>query len=109
MVLGVCQRALDDPRDVEDAFQATFLVLVKKAGTLRDVDLLANWLHGVAHRVASRAPANACRRRLRERPGGEEVAVSSEPRENRAQLRAVLDLELARLPDWLRVAVTRQS
>src|SRR5258708_88027 len=46
MVLGVCRRALDDPCDVEDAFQATFLVLVKKAGTLRDRDLLANWLYG---------------------------------------------------------------
>ena len=105
MVLGVCRRALDDPRDVEDAFQATFLLLVKKAGTLRDSDLLANWLYGVAYRVASHARANAYRRRLRERPGGEEVAVSSEPRENRAELRAVLDDELARLPDRLRTPV----
>ena len=55
MVLGVCRRVLDDPCDVEDAFQATFLVLVKKAGSLRDSDLLANWLYGVAHRVAARA------------------------------------------------------
>jgi hypothetical protein len=68
MVLGVCQRALDDPHDVEDAFQATFLVLVKKAGTLRDIDLLANWLYGVAHRVASRAPSETVLRTSRSRP-----------------------------------------
>src|SRR4051794_12021714 len=54
MVLGVCRRVLSDPNDVEDAFQATFLVLVKKAGTLRRRDLLGNWLYGVAFRVAAR-------------------------------------------------------
>jgi RNA polymerase sigma factor (sigma-70 family) len=85
MVLGICRRMLDDPRDVEDAFQATFLVLVRKAGSLRDRDLLANWLYGVAHRVATRARAAARRRRLRERPGGrEEVAVARQPREDQS-------------------------
>ena len=49
---------LDDPGDIEDAFQATFLVLVRKAGSLRDRDLLANWLYGVMHRVASLAPGD---------------------------------------------------
>ncbi len=105
MVLGVCRRMLDDPRDVEDAFQATFLVLVRKAGSLRDRDLLSNWLYGVAHRVATRARASAYRRRMRERPGGGEAAVASQPREDRAELRAVLDDELARLPNRLRSAV----
>src|SRR4051794_38891206 len=69
MVLGVCRRVLSDPNDVEDAFQATFLVLVKKAGTLRRRDLLGNWLYGVAFRVATRSRADAARRFLRERPG----------------------------------------
>ena len=55
MVLGVCRQVLRDPNDVDDAFQATFLVLVKKAGTLRDRHLLGNWLYGVAYRVAVRA------------------------------------------------------
>ncbi len=105
MVLGVCRRALDDPGDVEDAFQATFLVLIRKAGGLRDGDRLANWLYGVAHRVATRARSDAHRRRSRERPGGEEVAVASEPVEDRIELRAVLDDELTRLPDRLRAAV----
>src|SRR5215472_606112 len=55
MVLGLCRRFLRDPRDIEDAFQATFLVLVRKAPVIRDGALLANWLYGVALRVASRA------------------------------------------------------
>ena len=54
MVLGVCRQLLQDPNDVDDAFQATFLILVRKAGTLRRSDLLGNWLYGVAYRVAAR-------------------------------------------------------
>ena len=62
MVLGVCRQLLRDPNDVDDAFQATFLVLVRKAGTLRRCDLLGNWLYGVAYRVAMRARSQAARR-----------------------------------------------
>ena len=62
MVLGVCRSLLRDPNDVDDAFQATFLVLVRKASTLRQCDLLANWLYGVAIRVAMRARGQAARR-----------------------------------------------
>ena len=65
MVLGVCRQLLRDPNDVDDAFQATFLVLVRKAGTLRRVDLLGNWLYGVAYRVAARARALSARRTAR--------------------------------------------
>jgi DNA-directed RNA polymerase specialized sigma24 family protein len=53
MVLGLCRRLLRDPRDVEDAFQATFLVLVKKARGLWVNDSLGPWLHQVALRTAS--------------------------------------------------------
>ncbi len=105
MVLGVCRRVLDDPADIEDAFQATFLVLVRRSGSLRNPELLANWLYGVAHRVSVRARANAFRRRLHERPGSEELAMPDEPREDWAELRAVLDDELSRLPDRLRAVV----
>jgi RNA polymerase sigma factor (sigma-70 family) len=105
MVLGVCRRVLDDPEDIEDAFQATFLVLVRKAGSLRNRDLLANWLYGVAHRVAVRARANTYRRRLRERPGCEEAAMAGESRDDLAELRAVLDDEMSHLPDRLRAVV----
>ncbi len=62
MVLAVCGRLLTDPNDVDDAFQATFLVLVQKAGSLRRQDLLGNWLFGVAYRVSARARATAARR-----------------------------------------------
>src|SRR5438552_1969038 len=52
MVLGVCRRVLHDPRDAEDAFQVTFLILVKKAGGIREREQLGPWLYGVAQRVA---------------------------------------------------------
>ena len=54
MVLGVCRRLLGDPRDVEDAFQATFLILARKGGTLLEGDPVGHWLYGVAYRVALR-------------------------------------------------------
>ena len=63
MVLSVCRGILRDPRDAEDAFQATFLVLVKKAATIRGGPALGGWLYQVAHRVAIQANAAAARRR----------------------------------------------
>ena len=62
MVLGVCRRFLRDPNDVDDAFQAVFLVLVRRAGDIRRKELLGNWLYGVACRVAVRARSLAARR-----------------------------------------------
>ncbi len=108
MVLGVCRRALPDPNDADDAFQATFLVLVKKAGTLRDRALLGSWLHGVAHRVAARSRSKAARRRAVE---GAEAgpAVEAEARPERpgvdADLMAIVDAEIARLPERDRAAI----
>src|SRR3954454_4851151 len=63
MVLDVCRRVLRDPHDVEDAFQATFLVLVRRAGSIRNRDNLGGWLHRVALRVALRAKTEAAHRR----------------------------------------------
>src|SRR4051794_8620555 len=63
MVLGLCRRVLRDPRDIEDAFQATFLVLARRAGTIRNRAVLSSWLHGVAHRVATRCRSEVLRRR----------------------------------------------
>ena len=69
MVRGVCRRSLDDASDVEDAFQATFLVLLRKAAGLRDPEALSPWLYGVAFRVAAEIRARAFRRSAREREG----------------------------------------
>src|SRR6185436_3529834 len=68
MVLGVCRRVLRDPHAADDAFQATFLLLVRKARSLRRPDLLGPWLYGVAQRTALKNRTLTLRRRLRERP-----------------------------------------
>jgi RNA polymerase sigma factor (sigma-70 family) len=105
MVLGVCRRVLDDPHAVEDAFQATFLVLVRKARTLGERDAIGHWLYGVACRVALRARCEAARRRSREVPvGGIEVEVpATDP--GRDDLARILDVELSRLPAKYRAPV----
>jgi RNA polymerase sigma factor (sigma-70 family) len=103
MVLRVCRDLLRDPHDCEDAFQATFLVFVRRAGTIRDGDSLGRWLYGVAHRVARRARAQASRRRLRERQVPEMTAAALGPDEgDRAELRPLIHAELSRLPDKFR-------
>ncbi len=105
MVLGVCRRVLRRAEDVEDAFQATFLVLVRKAASLRRRELVGNWLYGVAYRAALEANASA-RRRARERQVSE-VPEPASPGGEAADwdLRAILDEELNRLPDKYRAAV----
>src|SRR5438132_12714784 len=67
MVLGVCRRLLRHHQDAEDAFQATFLVLVRKAASVVPREQVGNWLYGVAYRTALEARALAIRRRTRER------------------------------------------
>ncbi len=104
MVIGVCRHVLDDEHDVEDAFQATFLILVKKARSIRDREVLGSWLYGVARRVAARARADSRRRRSRERIGLEEIDMPDH-RDDGIQsneLRAILDSELDGLPTRFR-------
>src|ERR1700738_4529423 len=69
MVWGVCRRLLRSHHDAEDAFQATFLVLVRKAGSVRKREMVGNWLYGVAHQTALKARALLARRRTREQQG----------------------------------------
>jgi len=106
MVLGICRQVLRDPNDVEDAFQATFLVLVRKAASLRHRDLLGNWLFGVASRVALRARSIAARRRTVEGPGHatDSPVAGDEPDFDR-ESRAMLHEEVRHLPEKYRVPV----
>ena len=107
VVLSICRRWLDDPRDVEDAFQATFLILVRKAASLRDRDALSSWLYGVALRVVRRARSNAMRRRTREQPiSAEPVGCGRDPEEcTGSELSAIVDEEIRRLPEPQQIAV----
>jgi RNA polymerase sigma factor (sigma-70 family) len=102
MVLAVCRRLLYDPRDVEDAFQATFLVLLRRAGSLRDADPLSPWLHGVAYRVAARIRARSARRPAEERKTARPEALESSCDIERHELRGILDEEIGRLPEKYR-------
>jgi RND family efflux transporter MFP subunit len=103
MVLGVCDRVLRDADDVEDAFQATFLVLARKANSLASPHLLAPWLYGVARRTALEARLRAARRRARERPIVDKATPDPTARAAWADLRPVLDEEIAHLPERYRV------
>jgi RNA polymerase sigma factor (sigma-70 family) len=110
MVLGVCRQLLRDPNDVDDAFQAVFLVLVRKAGTLRRGDLLGNWLYGVAYRVARRARASSARRPAQAPLGLEAVAALDESNPDRStgpdpEPTPWLHEEVARLPEKYRFPV----
>ncbi|MDB5308512.1 MAG: polymerase sigma factor, sigma-70 family, partial [Gemmataceae bacterium] len=104
LVFGVCRRVLGRTPDAEDAFQATFLILVRKAGTLSRPGQVAGWLHGVALRVARRVRADLARRRQREESMTTEPPAP-EPPDNQADLRRVLDDELDRLPDKYRLPI----
>ena len=104
MVLGVCRRVLRDHHDAEEAFQATFLVLARKAASIRPPEMLPNWLHGVARQTAVKARAINGRRRARR-----QVSIMPEPQTLPAlptdDLSAWLDGELSRLPARYRLPV----
>jgi RNA polymerase sigma factor (sigma-70 family) len=105
VVWGVCRRILGNDPDAEDAFQATFLVLVRKAASLVPREILASWLYGVAHRTALKARATAARRKCRERPLAKVPEPAATERETGRDLAQLLDKELSRLPDKYRVVI----
>lgn len=102
MVLGVCRRVIGNLHDAEDAFQATFLVLARKARSLREPNSLSNWLYGVAYRTALEARTKAVRLRVRERVLSEEPVVAGQHELDRIEIRAILDGEINRLPQRYR-------
>jgi RNA polymerase sigma factor (sigma-70 family) len=102
MVLGVCRRMLANPADVDDAFQATFLVLVRRARQLGPRDAIGPWLHGVAIRVAHRARSEAGRRRQFDTLDVVDPAASPDCSLADRELAAILDQELSRLPSKYR-------
>ncbi len=111
LVFGVCQSLLRNPHDAEDAFQATFLVLARKAGSLRQPDLLGPWLHGVAHRTARRLKDSNRRRKRHEAEAAMSGALpSSNPNRHpsgqpgRDEIEA-LHQEIERLPQRYRSAI----
>jgi RNA polymerase sigma factor (sigma-70 family) len=104
MVMGTCRRMLSGGADAEDAFQATFLVLVRRARTLGPRDAIGPWLHGVAARVSMRARAQAARRRRLE-PSGGELNVFAAAAEPDAELAAIVDEEVSRLPEKYRLPI----
>jgi RNA polymerase sigma factor (sigma-70 family) len=104
MVLGVCRRLLGHDA-AEDAFQATWLVLLRRAGSIRKREALGGWLYGVAYRTALKARAEAARRGLLERPLLEVPAAPAVSNLGAAELRAQLDAEVCRLARRYRAPV----
>jgi RNA polymerase sigma factor (sigma-70 family) len=103
MVLAVCRRLLQNAHDADDAFQATFLVLVRKAGSIAQPELLGNWLYGVAYRVAVKARIRAARRSEHERRAPAMRLEDPMSEVNGRELRSVLDAEMNHLPEKYRV------
>jgi RNA polymerase sigma factor (sigma-70 family) len=105
LVWGVCERVLRSHHDAEDAFQATFLVLARKAANVTSGRPLANWLHGVAYRTALQARSANARRQVRERQLPEMPEPKTMERELWEGARPILDEELSQLPDKYRAVI----
>jgi RNA polymerase sigma factor (sigma-70 family) len=103
LVWGVCRNLLSVDADAEDAFQATFLALVRSAAGIRRTESLAGWLHGVAYRVALKARRAAARRRKREAAAGQPEPYTPVPDAAWEALQEAVHAEVCRLPDRLRL------
>jgi len=103
MVLRVCRNSLADPHDAQDAFQATFLILVRRCHSIRRLESVGSWLFGVATRVAARARVDAARRRAAERRGALRVIETVDPSDcaepDQPEFGPALQEEVRRLPE----------
>jgi RNA polymerase sigma factor (sigma-70 family) len=102
MVLSVCRRVLHHTQDAEDAFQATFLVLARKAGSIRKRESVGSWLHGVAYRVSRMSKNKETRRRAHQRGMPQQQPADARDDIHWHELRLVLDEELRKLPEKYR-------
>ena len=105
MVWSVCRRLLDNYHDAEDAFQATFLVLVRRAAVIRPRERVANWLYGVAHQTALKARSTAAKTKGRQKQVNFMPDPASTEQDLMRDLRAVIDQELSSLPDKYRTLI----
>ena len=105
MVFGVCRRVVGNHHDAEDAFQATFLVLARKASSVRPRERVANWLHGVALRTAMKAKAMTAKRRGREKQVTEMPEPEAAQQDQWRDLQPLLDQELNGLPENYRLPI----
>jgi RNA polymerase sigma factor (sigma-70 family) len=105
MVLDVCRNVLGNEQEAEDAFQATFLVLTQKAGTIRKASSVGSWLYGVAYRTAIRAQACAAKRRNHEACTPSRNATSAADELSWREVQQLLHAELSRLPERQRAAL----
>jgi RNA polymerase sigma factor (sigma-70 family) len=105
MVWNVCRRVLGNAHDADDAFQAAFLVLVRKADSIRPRESVGNWLYGVAYRTALEARSRLTRRRAKERPLHDAPQRESDTEETWKELWPILDRELSRLADKYRLPI----
>jgi RNA polymerase sigma factor (sigma-70 family) len=105
LVWGVCRRILQHAQDGEDAFQATFFVLARKAGSLSRPEMLSSWLYGVAYRIALRARAMSAKRVAREKMLASRPMPETPAEADWKELEPLLDRELSRLPGKYQAAI----
>jgi RNA polymerase sigma factor (sigma-70 family) len=105
MVWGVCRRVLGNHHDAEDAFQAAFLVLVRKGASVYPRARIGNWLYGVAHQTALKARANSAQRKAREKSVTEMPEPAAKDPDCWNDLQPELDQEVSRLPEKYRAVI----
>src|SRR5437667_6162706 len=103
MVLQVCRRIHRNEHDAEDVFQATFLLLARKADSIRKLDSVASWLHGVAHRLALEAKKKGTTRQAFEKQAADMRRTSGDSDPARQELQATVDEALRQVPEKNRV------